>query len=48
MLDLYSAERVRFSMSRLFLSHSSKDDFAAVGIRDWLNENPLEQCAFVL
>jgi hypothetical protein len=26
-------------MSRIFLSHSSKDDFAAVGVRDWLNEN---------
>jgi len=26
-------------MSRIFLSHSSKDDFAAVGVRDWLDEN---------
>ena len=25
-------------MSRIFLSHSSKDDFAAVAIRDWLAE----------
>ena len=26
-------------MSRIFLSHSSGDDFAAVGLRDWLDEN---------
>ena len=26
-------------MSRIFLSHSSKDDFAAVAVCDWLNEN---------
>ena len=26
-------------MSRIFLSHSSQDDVAAVAIRDWLNEN---------
>jgi hypothetical protein len=26
-------------MPRIFLSHSSKDDFPAVGVRDWLNEN---------
>lgn len=26
-------------MSRIFLSHSSKDDFAAIAIRDWLREN---------
>jgi hypothetical protein len=25
-------------MSRIFLSHSSKDDFEAVAIRDWLIE----------
>jgi TIR domain len=26
-------------MSRIFLSHSSKDDFPAVAVRDWLSEN---------
>ncbi len=26
-------------MSRIFLSHSSKDDFPAVAVRDWLTEN---------
>jgi hypothetical protein len=26
-------------MSRIFLSHSSRDDFAAVAVHDWLNEN---------
>jgi len=26
-------------MSRIFLSHSSKDDGEAVALRDWLNEN---------
>jgi hypothetical protein len=25
-------------MSRIFLSHSSKDDFFAVALRDWLAE----------
>ncbi|WP_294533367.1 toll/interleukin-1 receptor domain-containing protein [uncultured Rhodoblastus sp.] len=25
-------------MSRIFLSHSSKDDFSAVAVRDWLGE----------
>jgi hypothetical protein len=28
-----------FRMSRIFLSHSSNDDFEAVGVRDWLTEN---------
>ena len=26
-------------MSRIFLSHSSKNNFEAVALRDWLNEN---------
>jgi hypothetical protein len=39
MLDLpISGEAAPF-MSRIFLSHSAKDDFAAVALRDWLNEN---------
>ena len=29
-------------MSRIFLSHSSKDDFQAVAMRGWLNENGWE------
>jgi hypothetical protein len=29
-------------MSRIFLSHSSKDDFPAVAIADWLKENGWE------
>ena len=29
-------------MSRIFLSYSSKNNFEAVALRDWLNENGWE------